>query len=149
MTPKQEKFCQAIVSGMTQADAYRAAYNAKGMKPATIQSKACILMADGKVRARVDELRKPVIEKLQYGIEQAMSEAAEAFQVSKTNGQGGAMVAAVQLRAKLNGLLVDKKEIRTGDLDEIPHEEKKAALGVIRDEIARRTGGPGSGGSIH
>jgi phage terminase small subunit len=131
LTAKQEAFCQAVVSGMTQADAYRAAYNAGNMKPETVQSKACLLMADGKVRARVDEIRAPVVEKVQYGLEQAMQEAAEAFLVAKGKENGGAMVAAVNLRAKLNGLLVDRSEIRTGPLDGIEHAELKALNAAI------------------
>ena len=111
LTAKQEAFCRAIVSGMSQADAYRQAYDAGNMKPATVQSKASILMADGKVRARVALLRKPVIEQAQYDLKQAMAEAADAFQVAKSKGNGGAMVAAAQLRAKLNGLLVDRVKL--------------------------------------
>ncbi len=110
LTSKREFFCHAIVSGMSQADAYRKAYAASNMLPATVQNKAHVLMKDGEVTARVAELRAPVIVKMQYGLEQAMFEAGEAFQVAKAKENGGAMVAAVQLRAKLNGLLVDKRE---------------------------------------
>lgn len=111
LTAKQEAFCQAIVSGMSQADAYRAAYNAGKMKPAGVQVNASKLMADTKVALRVETLRKPVVEKMQYGLEQAMAEAAEAFQMSKKRENGGAMTAAVLLRAKLNGLLVEKVQL--------------------------------------
>lgn len=103
---------------MSQSDAYRAAYDAEKMKPETVQRKACELMKDGKVSARIAALRTPVVQRLQYGLEQAMREAEEAFAVAKAKENGGAMVAAVQLRAKLNGLLVEKKEIRTGPLDD-------------------------------
>ena len=58
LTPKQEAFAQAIAQGKTQADAYRVAYEAGKMKDSTVWSKASVLMADGKVTARVDELRK-------------------------------------------------------------------------------------------
>ena len=126
LTAKQEAFCHAVVSGMTQADAYRASYNASGMKAETIQKKASLLMTNGEVRGRVEILRAPVVEKLQYNLEQAMIEAAEAFEVSKSKENGGAMVAAVTLRAKLNGLLVERKEIRTGPLDGLEHDQLKA-----------------------
>ena len=113
LTSKQESFCHSIVTGMSQADAYRAAFSAGKMKAETIQEEASRLMANPKVSARVVELRAPVIVKMQYGLEQAMLEAAEAFQVAKAKENGGAMVAAVQLRAKLNGLLVEKREAVT------------------------------------
>jgi hypothetical protein len=45
LTSKQEKFTQCVAEGMTQADAYRAAYSAGRMKNETIWSKAAILMA--------------------------------------------------------------------------------------------------------
>ncbi len=60
-----------------------------------------------------------MIEKLQYTLEKAMLEAEEAFQVSKEKGNGGAMTAAVTLRAKLNGLLVDRKEITINPIQEM------------------------------
>lgn len=63
LTPKQESFAQAVASGKTQADAYRSAYDASRMKQETIASKASILMADGNIRARVDELRKELSDK--------------------------------------------------------------------------------------
>ena len=118
MTPKQEKFCHGIVAGMSQSDAYRAAYDAEKMKPETVQRKACELMKDSKITARIAALRTPVVQRLQYGLEQAMREAEEAFAVARARENGGAMVAAVQLRARLNGLLVEKREIRTGPLDD-------------------------------
>lgn len=138
MTPKQERFCQAIVSGLSQADAYRMAYDAENMKPETVQNKAYLLMRRDEVRVRIEELRKPVVEKLQYGLEQAMNEAAEAFSVAKEKENGGAMVAAVQLRARLNGLLVDRKEIRTGAL--LEEADTETLLEMRRQIEARKRG---------
>lgn len=123
LTAKQEAFCQAIVSGMSQADAYRTAYSAGRMKAETVYSKASILMADGKVRARINEIRAPVFENLQYDLKTAMQEAKEAFDVAKSKENGGAMVAAATLRSKLNGLLIDRKEVRTGPLDALGDDE--------------------------
>jgi phage terminase small subunit len=129
LTAKQEAFCQAIVSGMSQADAYRKAYDAENMKPATVQKRASELMGNGAITGRVDALRAPVVEKLQYGLEQAMNEAEDAFRVSKQKEQGGAMVAAVTLRAKLNGLLIEKREDVTDPL--------KKAIGNMPAEKAQ------------
>lgn len=128
LTAKQEAFCQAIVAGASQADAYRKAYNAGKMKDATIHVKASELMADGKVSGRVAELRAPVVAKLQYGLEQAMAEAAEAFAVSKARDNGGAMVAATTLRAKLNGLLVEKREVTLTTVEKMSEPELDAVI---------------------
>ena len=48
LTAKQEAFANAVASGKSQADAYRAAFNAGSMKPETIHSKASVLMRNGK-----------------------------------------------------------------------------------------------------
>ena len=64
LTQKQESFAQNIADGMTQADAYRAAYDcAPTTKPETIQKRACELMADGVISGRVEELRAQLAEK--------------------------------------------------------------------------------------
>lgn len=128
LTAKQEAFCQAVVSGMSQADAYRTAYAAKKMSAPAIAVEASKLMANPKVSLRVQELRKPVIQKVRYGLEQAMLEAEEAFKVAKAKENGGAMVAAATLRAKLNGLLVEKKEVRHGQLQDVPDEQLDALI---------------------
>lgn len=136
LTAKQEAFALAVVSGMNQSDAYRSAYNAENMKPETVQKRASELMGDGEVAGRVAELRAPVIAKVQYGLQEAMQEAAEAFEVAKAKDNGGAMVAAATLRAKLNGLLVDRKEVRTGPLDGMDFESVQAMHDAI-DAIQR------------
>lgn len=57
LTAKQEKFCQAIADGMTQADAYRAAYSANKTSDKVVYVKASEMMADGKISVRVSELK--------------------------------------------------------------------------------------------
>jgi hypothetical protein len=56
LTPKQEKFVQALVSGASQREAYRSAYNCSRIKPESIDSLASRLLANVKVRSRYDEL---------------------------------------------------------------------------------------------
>ena len=63
LTPKQETFACKIVEGMTQADAYRAAYSTAKMSDKTIWENASRLMADSKVIARVEELRAQIAAK--------------------------------------------------------------------------------------
>ena len=57
LTAKQEKFVQNIIEGMSQADAYRSAYDTSKMTDKTVHEKASILASNGKVRARLTELR--------------------------------------------------------------------------------------------
>ncbi len=72
LTGKQELFAQSVASGMTQADAYRTAYNAARMKAETIHVKACELMRDGKVAERVENLRTEVAKKALWSREQSI-----------------------------------------------------------------------------
>ena len=60
LTPKQELFVQGIIKGMTQADAYRNAYNCKRMTDKSIHETASKLMADPKIYSRVQELRDQI-----------------------------------------------------------------------------------------
>lgn len=64
LTPKQEKFAQCVADGMTQADAYRTAFDVGATtKPETVQANASRLMADSTVSARVAELKQQLSEK--------------------------------------------------------------------------------------
>lgn len=58
LTPKQEKFIQGIVSGLSQREAYKQAYNTSRMKEETIDVKASELFNDGKVTVRYKALMK-------------------------------------------------------------------------------------------
>ena len=61
LTPKQERFIQNIVSGMSQRQAYKEAYNAENMKDETIDNEASKLFNSNEVSTRYKEL----IEELQ------------------------------------------------------------------------------------
>lgn len=62
LTPQQEKFAQGVASGLTLSDAYRQAYKAGKMKPATINETASRLASDPKISARVASLARKVEE---------------------------------------------------------------------------------------
>ena len=58
LTPKQEKFIQNIIKGMSQREAYKDAYNAENMKDESIDCNACKLFNDAKIKQRYEELLK-------------------------------------------------------------------------------------------
>jgi len=71
LTPKREKFCQEMIKPKApQIKAYRAAFNAKNMSRAAIDTEASKLMKDPEITLRIEELLKPVIEKAQLTREQ-------------------------------------------------------------------------------
>ena len=72
LTPKQEKFIQNIISGMSQREAYKNSYNAKKMADDTIDNKACKLFNSDKIRARYQELMKRLEDKAIMTAEERM-----------------------------------------------------------------------------
>jgi hypothetical protein len=63
ITAKHEAFCQALIAGRSQSDAYRDAYNIKpGSKAGAIAVSSSKLMSDPKITLRIAELRKAYAE---------------------------------------------------------------------------------------
>lgn len=59
LTPKQEKFAQSVaLENMNYSDAYRSAYNTDKMTDKTVNEKASLLKDEGKIKARIQELRE-------------------------------------------------------------------------------------------
>lgn len=61
LTPKQEKFVQGIIDGLSQADAYRSAYSAKNMSDNAIYREASLLMDHPKIAQRIKEIRGQIM----------------------------------------------------------------------------------------
>jgi phage terminase small subunit len=78
-TSKQEAFCLAVVDPNVPdaTAAYRSAYETKNMKPATINRAATALMQNYTITTRIEELRAPVIDKLQITLEAVVVEIAK------------------------------------------------------------------------
>lgn len=96
LTAKQEAFAQGIADGLGQADAYRTAYDAEGMKDSTIYSKASVLMSDGKVTARVAELKAQVAEKQLWTREMSVKGLMSAYRIALEAKSSTGMTGAVK-----------------------------------------------------
>ena len=59
LTPKQEKFCQCIVSGLSGKDSYLTAYN-NNSNDNTAYREALTLLNRDDIQARIKELRIPL-----------------------------------------------------------------------------------------
>lgn len=66
VTVKQEEFCQFILEGCTQTEAYRRAYNTENMLDKTMCEEASRLMNDRNVSARIQQLRDQLAERLLF-----------------------------------------------------------------------------------
>ena len=74
LTPKQEKFVQALVSGKSQYEAYKEAYNATRMKDATIYNNAYKLMQNNEISTRYNELLEEHKNKALYTREEMVND---------------------------------------------------------------------------
>ena len=72
LTPKQERFCLAYIETGNASEAYRIAYDAKGMKPESINRKAKELLDNGKITARL----RAMAEKAGLTVERTLREVA-------------------------------------------------------------------------
>ena len=109
LTPKQEAFAQALVTGMSQSDAYRAAFTVGAKtKPETVNQAASRLMADSNVAARVAELREPIAKKAQITLESHLDDLLRLRNMAAKERQYGAAITAEVARGKASGVVTDK-----------------------------------------
>lgn len=71
------------------------------------------LMKMPAIKEAIARERQRTLDKGGYNIERAMKEADDAIQFSRDTDNANAYVKAVELKAKLNGLLIEKHDIRT------------------------------------
>lgn len=121
LSPQQEKFAQEIVKGKSQAEAYRIAYpKSKNWKEKTLYNRASELMSNRDVSGRVEELRTPVIEKVQVTAEYVLGTIMRVIEVSGQTRQtpdgqdilvdAGAVLKGTELLGKHLKLFTDKQE---------------------------------------
>jgi phage terminase small subunit len=60
LTAKQENFAQAVAGGMTQADAYRSAYDCENSTDQVVWNEASLVMQNRDVAIRVKELKDAI-----------------------------------------------------------------------------------------
>lgn len=111
LTLKQEGFAKTYVETGNASEAYRQNYNAGNMKPETIHVKACELLANGKVSARVAQLQQSLVKRHEVTVDSLIAELEEARQLAKAEGQSGGAVQASMGKAKLCGLLVERQRV--------------------------------------
>lgn len=136
-----EVFAQGLARGMTKADAFREAYpKSRLWQAGSASNKASALAKNPAIVARLAAIRAPIIRDIQvnsagYGLIQAMKEAEDALEMARDTRQSGAMVAAVQLRAKLNALLIDRKEVMVTKMDGMSPSEKMALMQAAEEQL--------------
>lgn len=106
LTPKQESFCQLYIELGNASEAYRQSYDADSMNEHTVHVKASELLSNGKVTARVEQIKAEHKKRHNITVDTLLLELEEARQAALTaeKPQTAAMVAATMGKAKLLGM---------------------------------------------
>lgn len=142
LTPKQEKFAQAVASGMTQADAYRHAYNAENMADSTIWSRASELAADGKVSGRIKALQEAATIDALWSRELSIKTKRQALQLAMEKKDSRAIIQAGDALDRLYGYEPPKRvDVTSSDGSMSPNKRRPfedLTDEELDEELARR-----------
>jgi hypothetical protein len=135
LTPKQEAFCLAYVEIGNASEAYRRAYAAMNMKPATIHCRASRLLAQDKVAQAIRGLRR--IHRLRHvvTVDALTAELEEARLLAVEKGHSAAAVSATMAKAKLHGLPIDLRDSSTAPLEALTDEELDAYITRLESDV--------------
>ena len=115
LTPKQDDFCHKFLELKSASAAYREVYDAAGSKPETVHRRASELLDNGKVAARLDELRAGANKYTEITLEEVSTALRTALAMALDSGHSSAATAAAMGLGKLGGLVTDRRRIETVD----------------------------------
>lgn len=136
LTFKQENFCLAYVKHGNASEAYRQSYIAGQMKETSINRKAKELMDNGKIAARIADLRKPVIEAAQFTLENHLKTLAKLRDGAVASNQFSAAITAEVNRGKASGFYAEKAQLgrdQKNPLALLMHLVSGTSLPVVQD----------------
>ena len=115
LTSKQESFAQAIVTGMNQSDAYRAAYAVSATtKLETVNKRSSELMSNGEVSGRVKALQAELANKSLWTREQSV--AVLSGVVDDRDAKHSDRISAVTVLNRMQGFDAPEKHIIEGTI---------------------------------
>lgn len=133
MTPKQEKFCLLYVELGNASEAYRQSYDAARMKDATVNRKAKELLDNGKIAARLDELKTAHAERHEMTVDRIRDMLLEDREFARKCETPAAAVSASMGLAKLYGHLREKVEHTGKDGKDLPAPPPAVAIFALPD----------------
>jgi hypothetical protein len=151
LTPKQDDFCHKFLELKSASAAYRAAYDAENSRPETVHRRAAELLDNGKVAARLDELRAGANKYTEITLEEVSNALRSALDMALESGQSSAATQAAMGLGKLAGLVTDRQRVETIDAGEAhlaalkdlaaaPAEPKPPAVGADVLDITQQDG---------
>lgn len=109
LTPKQARFTERYIA---TSNARQSAIDA-GYSPNNAGKTAANLLKNHPaVKAEIEKHGKEAIESGKYSYDRAMADAQKCFEFAEATGNANAMVRAAEHMSKLNGLLIDRHDIR-------------------------------------
>lgn len=110
LTEKQAEFARAFIETGCASTAYRRAYDAEGMKDGAVHVEASKLLKHPKVTLRCEELRQRAQKRHDITIDKLTEMLMEDRALARQVESPSAAVSAIQVLAKLHGLIVDKQK---------------------------------------
>ena len=125
LTTKQELFSNLLMDpDHTQTSAYRLAYNVDPNTPdASVYAMSSKVASHIKVRLRLRELRENAYQKSPYTVERLRSKLELRSDDAADAGQYGPSIKALELVGKLDGLIVDRRDVSLSGAVTVGHIE--------------------------
>ena len=130
LTLKQEKFVQEYLSnGGNATQAYKVAYDVENTSSKTINENASRMLANSKIKARLNEYQEKTQETVLYTAEKSFNKLNELLELALCpEGESGrinlqAALKAEEFKGRLVGLYTERVEAKVGELP------------VIKDDI--------------
>jgi phage terminase small subunit len=111
LTAKQEAFALCYVETGNATEAYRRCYDTTTSNEATLNRKAKEVLDNGKVAARIAELRKPAAEAAQITLIQHLEDLKRLRDMAESQGKFGPAIHAEVSRGKASGLYTEHIEL--------------------------------------
>jgi phage terminase small subunit len=139
--PRRECFAQELAKGQSQTGAYLAAGYKGAKSPTTAASR---LLTNVKVVARVKELQQRGAERAEVTVASLCADLDEDRALARKLGQSSAAVAATMAKAKLLGLVIDRKEVGApgefADLEDMTSDELREHFAALVRSLEAEAG---------
>lgn len=137
---KQVGFCQDYAKSGDKLQAYRDNYNTANMLEKSVGSSSSEMLRNPKIITYLAKLRGAVEEKVLstlvkadlYDRKQAANDVDRAIALAEDRKNPGAMIAGVQLKAKLYGLIIDKAEVKATVIDDLSDNDALAVMAALK-----------------
>ena len=131
LTQRQEAFCLPFVETGNASEAYRRAYQPKRMTAKSIHEKASHILGQGKVQARVAQLREKAAGKAVFGLVEHLAELDRLKALAEANKNFPAAIKAEELRGRVSGFYIDRTMTVKNPLDELKPEELRTLYNAL------------------